>query len=70
MDGLAISCSGAKLRSIICVIKGRAIFKELLSVTTSVSQCLGSKILESLPKLSKILTMMKHCKKMSVMKHF
>ena len=53
-----------------CVIKLTAIFKENLSVAVSVGGCLWLRILKSAPKLSKILAVMRHYKKMSVMKQF
>ena len=43
---------------------------ELLSMAASVRECLRSRILESLPKISKILALMKHYKKIYVMKYF
>ena len=45
-------------------------FKELISVDASVSECLSWSILETSPSLSKILTVMNHNKKVSVMNHF
>ena len=52
-----------------CVIKRRAVFKEMLSMTASASKCLWWRILENSPKLSKILAMIKYCKEMSEIKH-
>ena len=45
-------------------------FSKNISIATSVSKGLWSRILESLPKLSGILTIMRHYKKMSLMKQF
>ena len=52
----------------LCVIERRDIFKELLSMAASVNECLRSRILEGSPKPSKVLTVMKHYKKISVLK--
>ena len=38
-----------------CVTERKAIFKELAAVAASLRECLWSRILESSPKLSKIL---------------
>ena len=55
----------------LCVIQRRTIFEEQLSMAErSVGQSLRSRILESSPKLSKILAMMVQSKQMFVMKHF
>ena len=45
-------------------------FLRNISIATSVSKGLRSRILESLPKLSEILTIMRHYKKVSLMKQF
>ena len=52
------------------VITSRAIFKEHFSVTASVSEYLLLRILENVPKLSKVLAVMQNYKKRSMVKHF
>lgn len=54
----------------LCVIKPAAIFKEYLSLATSVSEKVLSRFFERPPKLCRILSVMKHYKKMSMMKNF
>ena len=64
---------GTILSSIICVLLNGQLYslnKEHISVAASVNEYRWSRILESSPKLSKIFLVMKHYKKMSVMKHF
>ena len=45
-------------------------FKEHLSVAASVSEYMWSRILENLPKLSKILAVIQHYKKTPMIKYF
>ena len=66
---LVPSYSSTKKKKL-CVVKRTTNFKEHLSVTSSISDTLWSRVEDSKLKFSKILDLLKHYKKMFVMKEF